>query len=74
MIDEVLVPVVVPEIDEGVMSYRAALVGNTSTPIKQDPNNTDSKVSTHVLCNVHVLRNMHVLRNVHVLILRDVHV
>ena len=28
MIDDLITPVVVPDIDEGVMSYRAALIGN----------------------------------------------
>ena len=35
MIDDLIAPVTVPEIDEGVMSYRAALVGNNE-PNKQE--------------------------------------
>ena len=46
MIDDLIAPVVVPDIDEGVMSYRAALVGsNDVTKQENKPPISETKVS-----------------------------
>ena len=46
VIDDLIAPVVVPDIDEGVMSYRAALVGsNDVTKQENKPPISETKVT-----------------------------